>query len=469
MLSPSTASRGYLLRRCASVASLILIDAVSLCVAGIAAAVSPVTVSHTFSPPHILLAVVMLVALFAIHGLYGLRECRRDRRRRALAAAWFLGTALLLSGAGGAWAPAGVILMWVVAVALLTVGRELLDYCLKAVFPLDLESRRTVVVGSERALATFAARVASLPHEAHARIVGIVSEEPPGFKWPRPHGLPLLGQMRDIEAIICRWKPDELVVVDHDTERLHLVELAELCRRRRMTLKLSDLDMRFQERGVSLIPGLGEALFVAASSPPNGLAWAFKRWMDVGLAMVLLILTAPLWAAVAAAIKLTSAGPVFHSAERVGLGQQAFRCLKFRTMRADAEALQADLESLNEADGAIFKIRDDPRVTALGRWLRKLSIDELPQLVNVLRGEMSLIGPRPLPLRDNQLLEAWHRQRHVILPGLTGLWQVNGRSDTSFDEMIRLDLKYIDTWSLRLDLSIAWRTAVAVIRSRGAC
>jgi lipopolysaccharide/colanic/teichoic acid biosynthesis glycosyltransferase len=173
-------------------------------------------------------------------------------------------------------------------------------------------------------------------------------------------------------------------------------------------------------------------------------------------------------AVVALAIKLTSPGPVFYAARRVGLGQRRFRCYKFRTMQADAQALQAELEALNEADGAVFKIKDDPRVTPLGRWLRALSIDELPQLINVLRGEMSLVGPRPLPLRDNELLAAWHKQRHVVLPGMTGLWQVRGRSDTSFDEMIDLDLLYIDSWSLWLDFSIMLRTAGAVFGSHGA-
>ncbi len=153
---------------------------------------------------------------------------------------------------------------------------------------------------------------------------------------------------------------------------------------------------------------------------------------------------------------------------RMGVGQRPFDCYKFRTMAADASACQGALEERNEADGVLFKLRDDPRVTPVGRALRHLSLDELPQLLNVLKGDMSLVGPRPLPLRDCGLMEEWHRQRHVMLPGITGLWQVSGRSDLSFDDMVRLDLQYMETWSLKTDLYIMWRSVGAVLRSRGA-
>ena len=137
-------------------------------------------------------------------------------------------------------------------------------------------------------------------------------------------------------------------------------------------------------------------------------------------------------------------------------------------MYEDAEERQAELEHLNEASGAIFKIRDDPRLTPVGRFLRRNSLDELPQLINVLRGEMSLVGPRPLPLRDHARLEDWHRRRYLVLPGITGLWQVSGRSDLDFDDMVRLDFLYLERWSVLLDLTILLKTVPAVIRRRGA-
>jgi lipopolysaccharide/colanic/teichoic acid biosynthesis glycosyltransferase len=142
--------------------------------------------------------------------------------------------------------------------------------------------------------------------------------------------------------------------------------------------------------------------------------------------------------------------------------------LKFRTMVAGAEERQLELERLNEAGGALFKIRDDPRVTRVGRVLRRFSLDEIPQVLNVLRGEMSLVGPRPLPLRDFRQLEPWHRKRYHVLPGITGLWQISGRSDLTFDDLVRLDFYYIENWSIWLDISILVKTLPAVIQKRGA-
>jgi lipopolysaccharide/colanic/teichoic acid biosynthesis glycosyltransferase len=141
---------------------------------------------------------------------------------------------------------------------------------------------------------------------------------------------------------------------------------------------------------------------------------------------------------------------------------------KFRTMVAGAAERQAELERLNEASGALFKIRDDPRVTPIGRMLRRLSLDEVPNVINVLRGEMSLVGPRPLPIRDILRLVAWHRSRYNVLPGVTGLWQVAGRSDLSFDDLVRLDFYYLENWSVWMDLTILFKTPFAVLARRGA-
>jgi lipopolysaccharide/colanic/teichoic acid biosynthesis glycosyltransferase len=145
-----------------------------------------------------------------------------------------------------------------------------------------------------------------------------------------------------------------------------------------------------------------------------------------------------------------------------------FDCFKFRTMREDAEHTQAELEALNEQTGALFKIREDPRLTSVGRFLRRFSLDELPQLVNVVRGEMSLVGPRPLPMRDFDRLEDWHKKRYLVLPGITGLWQVSGRSELDFDDLVRLDFLYLERWSILLDLSILLKTIPAVLSRRGA-
>jgi lipopolysaccharide/colanic/teichoic acid biosynthesis glycosyltransferase len=172
--------------------------------------------------------------------------------------------------------------------------------------------------------------------------------------------------------------------------------------------------------------------------------------------------------AISAVIKLTSRGPVLYRSVRPGIAGKPFYCFKFRTMLADADQIQPELESLNEQSGALFKIRDDPRLTPIGPFLRRFSLDELPQLVNVVRGEMSLVGPRPLPMRDFERLEEWHKKRYLVLPGITGLWQVSGRSDLDFDDLVRLDFLYLEQWSMLLDLSILIKTIPAVLTRRGA-
>jgi exopolysaccharide biosynthesis polyprenyl glycosylphosphotransferase len=194
-----------------------------------------------------------------------------------------------------------------------------------------------------------------------------------------------------------------------------------------------------------------------------------KRALDVSLALILLCALAPLMAAIALAIKLTSPGPVLFIQERFGRNRHRFRMYKFRSMVRNAEELFAHIEHKNEISGPIFKMKRDPRVTRIGYILRKLSLDELPQLFNVLTGDMSLVGPRPMSLRDVSLLsEAWLMRRFSVTPGMTGLWQVSGRSNTNFDTWIKLDLQYIDKWSLGLDFKILLRTIPMVISGTGA-
>jgi lipopolysaccharide/colanic/teichoic acid biosynthesis glycosyltransferase len=191
--------------------------------------------------------------------------------------------------------------------------------------------------------------------------------------------------------------------------------------------------------------------------------------MDIVASASLLSLLSPLLALVAVGIRLDSRGPIFFVQDRVGFNKRRFRMVKFRTMRRDAEARIEEIEHLNEKSGPIFKIRNDPRITRLGRWLRKTSIDELPQLINVLLGEMSIVGPRPLAVRDAlKMEEAWQKRRFSVKPGLTCLWQVSGRSNLSFEQWMELDLKYIDGWSLGLDGVIVLRTIPAVLTARGA-
>jgi exopolysaccharide biosynthesis polyprenyl glycosylphosphotransferase len=199
----------------------------------------------------------------------------------------------------------------------------------------------------------------------------------------------------------------------------------------------------------------------------SGLGWLAKNLMDRVFAFLGLMLLTPVFATIALAIKLSDRGPVFFRQPRVGHEGRTFRVWKFRTMYVDAEDRLASLVDQNESDGMLFKIKEDPRVFPVGRFLRGTSLDELPQLINVLKGEMSLVGPRPLPADDGDFLGDV-RRRLLVRPGITGLWQVSGRSDLSWDEAVRLDLYYVDNWSLAYDLSILWRTVGVVLARKGA-
>ncbi len=194
-----------------------------------------------------------------------------------------------------------------------------------------------------------------------------------------------------------------------------------------------------------------------------------KRTIDVLISFILLGVLSPFFLIISILIKFTSEGSIFFIQERIGYNKRKFKLLKFRTMVENAESLQEEVEHLNQADGAVFKIENDPRVTRIGKFLRKSSMDELPQLINVFAGDMSLVGPRPLPKRDvNMFDKEWQKRRFSVRPGITGLWQINGRSQTKFDRLIKFDLEYIDNWSPWLDVVILCKTVPVVLSKRGA-
>jgi exopolysaccharide biosynthesis polyprenyl glycosylphosphotransferase len=213
----------------------------------------------------------------------------------------------------------------------------------------------------------------------------------------------------------------------------------------------------------------GDAHITAYSGSLDGWPSMVKRALDVTVSFVLLLFLAPLLAVVSVAVKFTSKGSVLFLQERIGLNKRRFLIYKFRTMVPNADKMLPELEVLNEMAGPVFKIKNDPRMTPIGRLLRRASIDELPQLLNVLKGDMSLVGPRPLPVRDYEgFNEDWQRRRFSIRPGITCLWQVNGRSSITFEKWMQLDLQYIDQWSLWLDFKILALTVPAVLKGSGA-
>jgi lipopolysaccharide/colanic/teichoic acid biosynthesis glycosyltransferase len=237
-----------------------------------------------------------------------------------------------------------------------------------------------------------------------------------------------------------------------------------------MTLSTYDRPSTIQEHSAEL-----DSVGLFGGMAPAASARSFaKRMIDVVGSLLGLICLSPVLAVVAVLVRLDSRGPILFRQERMGLGGRVFWCLKFRTMVPDAERRLRELEARNEsAGGVLFKIKDDPRITPLGRFLRRSSLDELPQLWNVLVGEMSLVGPRPLQLRDSAKLEALdprgYARRLSVIPGITGPWQVGGRSDVSSDQMLSLDLDYVESWSMRADLAILIKTFIVVLGRRGAC
>ena len=280
---------------------------------------------------------------------------------------------------------------------------------------------------------------------------------------------PHIGSLEQLEQLLMRDVIDEVVIALPVKSRYEQIQyVIRVCERAGVEAKYAadifESTVAFPRYDVD-----DHRTFVAMQVAPGGWRVVIKRVIDIVGAAAGLVILSPLMLMVAAAIKVTSPGPIVFSHSRCGLGRRPFRMHKFRSMLADADRLQASLEERNEASGPVFKIWDDPRITPLGRFLRKSSIDELPQLWNVLRGDMSLVGPRPLPWRDvDRITRPSDMRRFSMRPGITCLWQIQGRSHLSFERWVELDLDYIDRWSLAVDAEILVKTLPAVLNGKGA-
>jgi exopolysaccharide biosynthesis polyprenyl glycosylphosphotransferase len=276
--------------------------------------------------------------------------------------------------------------------------------------------------------------------------------------------------MSELKAVIDAEPVDEVFITLPRDKYGPLVEsIVHICEDQGIIVRIQPemFNLRFARWHVDLLDDM--PMVTISSGPLDSWQLMTKRLIDICGSAALLLTAIPLLLLVAIFIKLDSPGPVLFSQERVGLNKRRFKLIKFRTMVDGADRQQQLLEYLNEVDGPVFKIKDDPRITRLGKFLRRFSIDELPQLFNVLKGEMSLVGPRPLPVRDvERIAVQWHKRRLSMKPGVTCLWQVNGRSDVSFEHWVRMDLEYIDKWSLGLDLKILLKTIPAVLKGAGA-
>jgi exopolysaccharide biosynthesis polyprenyl glycosylphosphotransferase len=276
--------------------------------------------------------------------------------------------------------------------------------------------------------------------------------------------------VNQLDSVIAHHPIDEvLVALPMDKYRPLIETIVRHCEEQGIIVRIQTETFKLQVARSYVDDLQGVPVMTIQSGPADGWQLVMKRLIDIVGSAALLLALAPVFAVVGLLIRLDSPGPIFFAQERVGFNKRRFRMLKFRTMVDGSDQQQQILEHLNEVEGPVFKIKNDPRITRLGRFLRRFSIDELPQLINVFKGEMSLVGPRPLPVRDVTRIDAqWHKRRFSIKPGITCLWQVNGRSNIGFDDWVRLDLDYIDKWSLGLDLLILLKTIPAVFKGPGA-
>ncbi|MDQ3658577.1 MAG: exopolysaccharide biosynthesis polyprenyl glycosylphosphotransferase [Actinomycetota bacterium] len=443
-------------RRFLSVVILALMDAAAM-LAGLAAA-AYVTEGKTGGILY--LAPVLLavwVSVFAAYDLYNRARVRRNPG--ALLGAGLAWAGLLVVG-GAIYPESGLttgMVLLAVLIALLLDGalRILYEQAVELLYRQGLGRIPTVIVG-DGAGRTRVRRMMEQTSSAHACVAEVDLGE----------GKVDLSELR---AALDRTGARGVILVGG--ERLPEEELLGLLR----SVRLRGARMRFVPGALTLMrsqPTISQSLglpLVEVRYPRlDNTQRLMKRLLDVTVSALSLALLSPLLLAVAILVRTTSPGPVLFRQKRAGADEEVFICLMFRSMHEDAGLRQSELEILNEAEGAAFKIKEDPRVTPFGRFLRRWSLDELPQLVNVLKGDMSLVGPRPLPLRDFERMGEPHKRRLAAVPGMTGLWQISGRSNLPFEEMVRLDLFYIENWSLSFDVKIILRTLGAVLRREGA-
>src|SRR5215208_3532194 len=410
------------------------------------------------------LAYLVTVLLFARSGLYAKRAERPGLAR--IVASLFQTMALVFAFAvvnGNSYSSYYIFYgSLFFAVAYVSTFRFAYERVTGLLLRLAGYQRRTVLVGTGEHIEDVASALRD-GSDSSINVIGFVSIT------PRPdNGIVSLGTFENLPDVLEEHRVDEVVIADPDFPQQQAVELVDQCHQRGVRVRIAPSTMEILVHRAEFVPGTSVPLFELRPPVFDGVDYVVKRTFDFVGALGLLFVLSPLLLLITLAVFISSRGPILYRSRRPGIGGDPFSCFKFRTMRSDADQMQADLESENEASGPLFKIRQDPRTTRVGAFLRRYSLDELPQLFNVIAGQMSLVGPRPLPQRDFDQLEEWHKKRYLVLPGITGLWQVSGRSELDFDDLVRLDFLYLERWSVSLDLTILVKTVPAVFSRRGA-
>lgn len=362
-----------------------------------------------------------------------------------------------------------IVVMWGASSMGIMLSRLLLRYILHNIRRRGHNLRHVLVVGTNPRAIEFARTIESKP-EIGYRVIGFADVKWPGINGVEASGKRLVCDLQGITEFVRNTVVDEiLIALPLRSFYARAAKIAVLCEEQGIVVRFLPRIFNLRKARSTAEELAGDPLLTLSTGPLDGWPVFVKRAIDMLLSAALLLALSPLLLVTAILIKLTSPGPVFFRQKRLGLNKRQFSICKFRTMVPDAEKRMAELEELNEVSGPVFKIKNDPRITPVGKFLRTTSIDELPQLFNVLKGDMSLVGPRPLPLRDCDGLEQdWHRRRFSVRPGITCLWQVNGRSSIPFEKWMELDMQYIDEWSLWLDFKILAGTIPAVLKGSGA-
>lgn len=413
---------------------------------------------------------VVYVFVARRYGLYGhiLKSARGGHELRMTAQACFT-SGMLLCGAlylthDLAISRILVIMLTLSAAVSLCIRRAIWRQSRYRQYERGLSTRNIVILGTNpvcSALGQHIQKESRLGYTMRGHILA------PGYAVPEDDSpFRILGGLEEIRKIVRKHFIDEVIVAETFPIETVIPLLKEA---RDLGIDVRTLSGYYTDLTAnSGVDYLGSFPLVSLHrNVPRVISTGVKRAADIGFSLLALIAAAPAMLAIAIAIRLQSDGPVIYVAERIGKRGRVFHCFKFRTMVANADQLRTNLDALNERDGILFKVKNDPRITRLGRFLRKYSLDELPQFFNVLRGEMSLVGPRPPLASEVEKYQLEHLRRLEVLPGLTGLWQVQARQDSSFEKYIALDTAYVENWSFWLDLKILCRTAEVVLRGTG--
>jgi exopolysaccharide biosynthesis polyprenyl glycosylphosphotransferase len=416
--------------------------------------------------------------LFNVFGLYGSkRMTRRWEEIRDIIAATTIGTVMI---AGAAlvfriWVVNRVflVLFWALTTGAVIFSRTVIRGLLAYARRHGRNTRNLLVIGTNSRALTLVKRIQGKPDLGY-RILGFADESWAGLEEFKKQGYPLVADLEELPHYVRKNVVDEIVLA-LPIRSFHTLSsrIASACEQQGIVVRfmpnifdLKEAKPRADELAAD------ESLIGHDSTIADAWGLAIKRTIDIVISISALVLLSPVLVLTAILVKLTAPGPIFFVQKRLGRNKRMFHIYKFRTMVVDAEKRLKEIEHQNEVSGPVFKIKNDPRITPLGRFLRKTSIDELPQLFNVVKGDMSLVGPRPLQVRDYELFdtfcEDWQRRRFSVRPGITCLWQIKGRSSIPFEKWMELDLQYIRTWSLWLDLEILAKTVPAVLKGSGA-